>query len=290
MTKRSKRILFYSAVAVFFLLSYIVILYAEGYKYSFSDNKFVRTGAISIKTNTGASVYLNGRLDGNTSFFGDSYSVNGLIPGKYEIRVQKDTYSTWHKNISVEEGLVIDFSRVMILPQAGVEKDTVVEEIDNIFKAQAALVPSPPPAGGSKPKPTPKPVKSPSVNSGQASPTPTPTKYTEPFIMQNNILYQNKDQELVQIAKDVKGFSLSRYNNKIAWWTNDNQLWVMWLNDTNYQPYRKNGDIDMITKFSNTIKNLAWFRDEDHIVVDSNGYKVVEIDKRGGLNIVNYTH
>jgi len=83
----------------------------------------------------------------------------------------------------------------------------------------------------------------------------------------------------------VSGFVLSNDGKKIAWW-NDNELWVMWLNDMDYQPYKKSGEKELITRFSTKIKNAAWFRDNDHIVVDSDGYKVVEIDKRGGLNIV----
>src|SRR3989344_9375893 len=104
MTKRVKRMFFYSAVAVFLLLSYVVILYAQGYKYSFSEGKFQRTGAIALKANTGAKVYLDDELQGDTSFFSNSYGIDRLLPGTYKLGIQKDTYSSWQKTAAVEEG------------------------------------------------------------------------------------------------------------------------------------------------------------------------------------------
>ncbi len=278
MTKRAKRILFYSAVAVFLLLSYGVILYAEGYAYSFSGNKFVRTGAISLRVSTDAKVYLDEELKGTTSFFNHSFSIDRLLPEDYSLKVRMDNYAVWQKRVRVEEGLVTDFSRIMLVPVSGEEKDKALAEIEEMFKPMPT--PSPLPAGGPKPKPS---VKPGSTNSPQAS--PTPVVYDKPFVLQNKTLYKNNDQILEEVAKNVSGFSLSKYNNKLLWWTT-NELWVMWLADTDYQPYKKNGDKDIIMKFSSGIKNAGWFRDEDHIVVDSNGYKVLEIDKRGGLNIV----
>ena len=81
---------FYSAVAVFLLLSYIVILYAQGYKYSFSENRFFRTGAVYLKADTSADVYLNDKLLGNTSFFNNSYRIEGLLPGRYVLKKGSD--------------------------------------------------------------------------------------------------------------------------------------------------------------------------------------------------------
>src|SRR3989344_4685633 len=130
MTKRTKRWLFYSAVAVFLLLSYIVMLYAQGYKYSFSDGKFLRTGTISLKVNIGAKIYLDDQLHGDTSFFSNAYSIDRLLPGRYKITIQKDDYSSWQKTAVVEEGFVVDFSHVMLLAEEGEEEQKLFEEVD----------------------------------------------------------------------------------------------------------------------------------------------------------------
>lgn len=261
MTKRTKRVLFYSAVAVFLVLSYFVILYAQGYKYSFSESRFFKTGAVYLKANTGADVYLNDKLLGDTSFFNNSYRLEGLLPGRHTIRMQKDGYLTWQKSITIDEGLVSEFSKILLLPENDEERERLYKEISLFFS-----------------------TSTPTVASTASS--------SMPFIIKRGVLsttseeyFKNTQNKLGKIAENVKGFILSKDKNKIAWWT-ANEVWVMWLNDTNYQPYRKKGDKGLITRFSTQIKKMAWFRDEDHLIVDSEGYKVLEIDTRGGINIV----
>ena len=249
MTKRTKRWLFYSAVAVFLLLSYVVMLYAQGYKYSFSEGKFLRTGTISLKVNTESKIYLDDQLQGNTSFFGNAYSADRLLPRRYKITIQKNNYSSWQKVAEVEEGFVVDFPHAMLLPEEGEEEQELFEEVNLLFKKL------------------------------KISPTASISK---------ELL--SKD-----IIKSAKGFQISENENKLAWWTS-NELWVLWLTDQNYQPFYKKGDKELITRFRIPIQNGAWFRGEDHIVLeleqrDSKNrpysiYRVVEIDKRGGVNII----
>ena len=280
MTKKTKRMLFYAAVVVFALLSCVVILYAQGYKYSFSEGKFFRTGSIYVKTNEDAKVYLDDKFLSSTSFFGDSYVVSGLLPGQYTVKLEKDNFSSWHKKIPVEEGLVSDYSRIMLLPKSGDEAIALEREITDLLYPTSSV------------KPTPKPSPS-------KTPTPTPSlvgETNEPFYLKNGVLFKNMDNgETERLAYLVSGFSVSPDKKKLAWWSGS-ELWVLWLSDTDYQPYHKADDKELLTRFSLKIKNAAWFRDNDHIVVDTsntsavssvpNGYKVTEIDKRGGLNIV----
>ncbi len=273
MTKTTKRVFFYFAVALFLISSYVIILYAQGYKYSFSENRFFRTGAIYLKTNTSADVYLDDKLLGNTSFFNNSYRLEGLLPGRYVIRAQNNGYSTWQKSVTVDEGFVSEFSKILLLPQSGEGLEELDKEIALIFLP-----------------PTPTPIS-----------TPPTASSSELFIIKKGVLSTAnekgsdtlKEEYLTPLAENVKGFVLSKDKNKLAWWT-ANELWVMWLDSTNYQPYHKKGDKELITRFSTQIKKTAWFRDEDHLIVNSNpstgsgqaGYKILEIDTRGGINIV----
>lgn len=249
MTKKTKRILFYSAVAVFLLLNYVIILYAQGYKYSFSEGKFLRTGAIAMRINTSAKVYLDDQLQGGTSFFNNAYSIDGLLPKEYKLRIEGENYSTWSKTVRVEEGLVIDFPSILLLPEEGEEEQKLFDEVDLLFKeSELSLISS-------------------------ISPGLLPS----------------------EIIQNIKGYQFSENKNKLAWWTS-NEIWVLWLNDTNYQPFYKKDDKELITRFAQTIQNAAWFRDEDHLVLELEArdlkdrpysvYKVIEIDKRDGVNIV----
>lgn len=272
MTKATKRWIFYSAVVIFALSSYVIILYAQGYKYSFSEAKFFRTGSIFVKTNEDAKVYLNDKFLNSTSYFGNSYTISGLLPGQYKVRLQRDNFSSWQKRIVVEEGLVNDYSRILLFPESGEEKDKLKTEIKDLLYPTIKLTPMPTSSAKLTPKPslTPSPV-------GESS---------DPFYLKKGVLFKNMENgETERLAYSVLGFVISPEGKKIVWW-NANELWVMWLSDTDYQPYHKAGDKDLVNKFSVKIKNTAWFRDSDHVVVDSNGYKIIEIDKRGGLNIV----
>lgn len=269
MTKRTKRALFYAAVVVFLFLSYIVILYAQGYKYSFSDRKFSRTGSVFVKANVGADVYVDGKKVGSTSFLGNSRTVSGLLPGDYLISLQRtDSYSSWEKKVEVREGLVNEFSKIVLLPISGEEKEVLAIDLEVML-----YPPTPTPSPSPKPTPT-------------KSPTPSPT--TEPIYIKNNILYKNNgtDKDPNQIAVNIKGFSLSPDENKLAYWSG-RELWVMWLSGTGYQPIREAGDKERIIRLSRSIVKAVWYKDEDWLVVDDGKvYKVIEIDTRGGVNVI----
>lgn len=267
-------------MVVFLISSYIVILYAQGYKYSFSENKFFKTGAIYLKVNTGANVYMDNMLLGNTSFFSNSHRIEGLLPSSYEIKVEKENYSSWHKLIKVDEGFVSEFSKILLI-------DKSESGIEELKKEIVLIFPTPSPTGGTSPKANIKttPLTSPKEANSKATSSPTPAPEDEPFLVKKDILMTTGEKP-EKIAEGVKGFVLSGDKNKIAWWMT-NEVWVMWLNDTNYPPYHKKGDKEFIIKFPKQIKKVAWFRDEDHLILDFGEYKIIEVDTRGGLvNII----
>lgn len=277
MTKAAKRTLFFGAIALFLVLSPIIIFYAQGYKYSFSDGRFYSTGTVALKVNTGANVYLDNEFMGDTSFLGNAFSIDGLLPGKYEIFIQKDNFSSWRKEVEIKENLLTDFSKILILPLVGKERDELILEIEEIFSKQAETMPVPTPT----PSPTPR---------SRTSPSPTVTPfYEDPFVLEKDILYHNTSGVLVELATNVVGILPSFNKDKVAYWTN-NGVWVIWISDQNYQPIHKKGDRELIANFELPINGLAWFRGEDHLVVrfsdTSYKYSVTEIDTRGGVNAV----
>jgi len=275
MTLTTRRILFYCAIVIFIGVSYVVLIYAQGYKYSFNEQQFIRTGALYLKINTSASILVNNKPVASTSLLGNSASVGGLLPATYTVNVQKEGWSVWHKKITITAGFVEDFSHIMILPQIGQDKENVRQEIHDLLYpvvASSSISPSP--------SPTSKKIKS--------TPTPslTPDK-TKPYYMDNGSLYVNTtDGSAVRIAGNVTAVP-SDDGQKLAWFS-DNQLWVYWFTDTNYQPVHYAGDVALVAHFTYPIKTIRWFRDSDHIALDASGFKIIEIDTRPGLNIINF--
>jgi hypothetical protein len=282
MSTKTRRIILWGMVGLFLIISPLVIVYAQGYKYSFSDDRFYLTGVITLRANTEANVFIDGELEDNTSFFLNSFSKGGQLPGVYKVSLQKENYSTWTKEVRVEEGFVTDFPSIILLPTSGSALTEVVLEIENIF-AQRQLELSP--------SPTPSPTVSPRST---VTPSPTPIVYSEPFILEENQLFSTENNMLEEVATRVEGFVLSENENKLAYWTTS-EVWVIWLEDQNYQPFHKAGDKELITRFSTSINDLAWFRDSEHLVTrflnpgpatNSFNYKVLETDTRGGVNII----
>lgn len=274
MKRKTRRILFAVSFLLFLVFGYVAILYAQGYKYSFQDHRFVRTGAISLKVNTDAKVYLDDKLAGSTSFLSNSFSRGGLVPHQHTVRVTQEGYTTWQKKALVQEGYLIDFPRVLILPENEEARAELIAEIESLLYPS----PLPSPAPTESLKLTPKPSKT-------IMTATTLSVNTDPYYVKNKVLYKNSVEPEI-LAQNVLGFSISRDQSKIVWFTTNNELWLMWLEDSNYQPYHKLNDKELITRFSTKIKNIGWFKDNDHVAIDSLGYKIVETDTRGGINII----
>ncbi len=128
--------MFIWAVAVFICLSVLVLTLAFGFRYDFQNNRLVKTGSLVIKSNTEAQVFINDKLEGHTSFLSGSFSKKQLLPGIYTVRVQREGYFSWQKEIEVAEGLVSDFSRIVLFSQGQIER-TLNDQADILFVNRA---------------------------------------------------------------------------------------------------------------------------------------------------------
>lgn len=283
MTRNTRRILFFCATALFMGVSYIVLVYAQGYQYSFSEGRFIRSGALYVNVNTSASIFVDGKLEASTSLLGNSASVGGLLPDSYIVSVRKEGWSMWQKKVTIVAGFIEDFNNIMLLPQIGQDKENVRKEIyDLLYPAVASSSISPSPLLSSSPKPKTKTKTTPTP-----TPLPTPDK-TRPYYIDNGSLYVNiSDGPAIHLGNNITTAFPSNDNQKLAWF-DGGQLWVYWFTDTNYQPVHYAGDIALIANFSHPIKTIGWFRDNDHIALDASGIRVIEIDTRPGLNIINF--
>jgi len=95
------------------LATALVILYGKGYRFKFQDGpRIANTGILqTISKPTGAQVFINDKLAAST----DS-SVN-LPPGKYTIKIAKDGYNDWIKDIQIEAE-VVSSANALLLPKS----------------------------------------------------------------------------------------------------------------------------------------------------------------------------
>lgn len=262
MKKRTRRILFWLAVIAFGLVSWVVIKYAQGYIFDWNSNAFVRTGAIAVTVNTSASLFVNDTKIGDTSFLGNRAGRDRLAPGTYQIKLVREGYSAWRKTVEVREGMLIDFPHVLLLATDVVSRPSLKAEASASLAESRTLKNAPPK------------MVHPEVSVGD-------------FALSGSQLWDMRTASGSVIAEHVLGFTVAGNTSRILWWTR-NELWVLWLRNTDYQPFRTEGERQAITRFSVPIVRAAWFRDVDHIVVElgKQDYRVIETDSRGGLNII----
>lgn len=261
MRKRTRRILFWLAVIVFGLVSWVAIKYAQGYVYDWLSNSFVRTGAIAVTVNTSATLFVNDQSSGTTSLFGNRAGTEGLAPGTYTIRIARDGYSVWQKTVVVQEGMLTDFPHALLLSTDADAQPALQQEASQSMSEARTLK-------NAMPK-----LKPPQVRVGD-------------FLLKNDQLWDMRTASGSLMATGVLGIVPASDNSRILWWTR-NELWVQWLRNTDEQPFRVEGEQQAITRFSVPIVRAAWFRDVEHIVADLGiTYRIIETDTRGGTNII----
>ena len=123
MLDKKFKIYLHFCVFVFFFLLGIVLFYSFGYKYSIEEKKAVQTGAIVIKTHPKeVDIYKNDFLYKNNktiaNLFSDFIKIDNLKIGKYNIKVKKEGYFNWEKNIDVNGGIVTELKSIVLLKES----------------------------------------------------------------------------------------------------------------------------------------------------------------------------
>ena len=98
-------------IVVFISLLLGLIAYARGYRLNFSKKTITSTGILVTSSYPdGAKIYINNELKGATN------SNLTLPPGKYQVEIKKDGYSSWEKNLTVK-GELITKADALLFPQ-----------------------------------------------------------------------------------------------------------------------------------------------------------------------------
>lgn len=114
MSLAKNRVIFTAIIVALILTAAIVaIFWARGFKPDFRTGRIERTGLITVSsTPTGASVYLDDRLTSATDT-----TIGYLEPKTYKIRIEKDGYTTWQKDIAVIADLATEI-KALLFPTA----------------------------------------------------------------------------------------------------------------------------------------------------------------------------
>lgn len=106
----NKRFLFtILSLVVIVVIAGIAIFLAKGYRYQPETGTFSGTGIISVSSIPDqASVYLDGHLTTATND-----NISSLPPKTYKVRIVKEGYIAWEKDIEVTQGLVSEIKATL---------------------------------------------------------------------------------------------------------------------------------------------------------------------------------
>lgn len=116
MTRLTRRIFFYSAIAIFVLLAPVLIAYSIGYTFHSDTRSLEKTGGIFIKSKTPRlSIFLDGTFIKETSYLSGGALLTEIIPGTHRLRLEKADYHPWSATIHVEPELVTDLRNILLV-------------------------------------------------------------------------------------------------------------------------------------------------------------------------------
>ncbi|MFH1565930.1 MAG: PEGA domain-containing protein [bacterium] len=99
------------------LITAVTVLYSEGWRFNTKNKVLQKTGMLAIRsTPEGAKVYLNEKTATATND-----TIPSLTPGMYEIKVEKEGFEVWKKNIEIFPELVTDITAVLVSQSPRIE-------------------------------------------------------------------------------------------------------------------------------------------------------------------------
>lgn len=102
--------LFFLTLAALSTATVIVTLWAKGYTLNKKEVKLEKTGMILAKSSPdGAKIFVDGKLTSATNA-----TLSGLKGGRHQIRIEKEGFISWKKEVEVKEELVLEINAVLI--------------------------------------------------------------------------------------------------------------------------------------------------------------------------------
>ncbi len=118
MTKKIRSILFLICLSLFLIIAPLIIFYSQGYRFDFETKKITQTGGLFLNILPKQSeIYLDGKLVKKTDFFFGSAFIENLLPRKYNVRVKKQGFFPWNKDLEIKEKQVTDAKNIILFPE-----------------------------------------------------------------------------------------------------------------------------------------------------------------------------
>ena len=133
MTKKIRTILFSICAILFLLIAPTITLYSMGYRIDFDSKKIVQTGGFYFKVlPKNVQISIDGKIKKKTDIFFGSILIKNLLPKEYKVKIEKEGYFPWEKNLKIEERAVTEAKNIVLIPEkTGFEN--LANEAENFF-------------------------------------------------------------------------------------------------------------------------------------------------------------
>lgn len=315
MTRLKRRLIFYSLVLIFLLATPPTILFARGYSFNWQSKTLVQTGAFYLKSSPAqTNIIIDGKDKKTTPRL-----ISRLAPKSYLVSLEKNGFHSWQKDLEIKPQLVTEARNIILFPKDIVPEKTsghVTTTISDFFTSledklltdQAAALASSSAGwlnrsndifyldqtsyilyrrdfGGF-------------IKEQLSRESLPPDNYTliisssHRFLAlnsQNNLYLLNKDSGIFELlVQQVQEARFSQDNKKILIRKN-NELWIFYLEDILIQPYKKAGENELITRYSQPILQAIFYPDNEHLAfIVGHRIKITELDGRGQRNTVDF--
>lgn len=113
-----RKFLFFFFLFLFLILGPSLVLYSVGYRLDWEKKKITQTGGIFVKAQPKeVKISIGEKLVKRTDFFFGSALIENLLPKRYKIRIEKEGYFPWEKELEVEEKKVTEIRNLILFPQ-----------------------------------------------------------------------------------------------------------------------------------------------------------------------------
>lgn len=118
MIKRTRTILFFICLFLFFLITPFIVLYSGGYRIDWNLKRIIKTGGFYFKVwPEGVQVFIDGKFKKKTGLLSNSVYINNLTPKEYKIEIKKEGFQTWQKNLEIKDNWVTTSDNVILIPE-----------------------------------------------------------------------------------------------------------------------------------------------------------------------------
>lgn len=107
---KNRLAIYLSTAFALVVVTILVIFMARGYVINFQEKEIKKTGMILAQsTPNEAKVYLDGKLIETTNAVLDT-----VAPGTHNLKLEKEGFSTWEKDVEVYKGLITEINALLI--------------------------------------------------------------------------------------------------------------------------------------------------------------------------------